>query len=113
MQSTERRSSLQRTLRALVIATVVMYVALAGLGLYVYVSGNNQRAALADTVNTTTMALCALRPDLETRVASSERFLEENPSGVPGIPAKLIQDNIRNQQRTVDALSGLSCEAVP
>jgi hypothetical protein len=54
-------------------------------------------------------ALCVLRADLERRVATSRDFLEENPAGIPGIPARTIRDGIRNQERTIEALSGLSC----
>ena len=58
-------------------------------------------------------ALCALRVDLEKRVASSEQFLRENPDGIPGIPAKTIRDGVTNQQRTIKALSQLACSAKP
>jgi hypothetical protein len=56
-----------------------------------------------------TDALCALRTDLQTRVASSQQFLEDNPNGIPGIPAKQIRDSIDGQRRTIRALDGLSC----
>lgn len=56
-----------------------------------------------------TDALCALRGDLERRVASSEKFLSEHPDGIPGIPAKTIRDGIANQQRTILVLNDLSC----
>lgn len=56
-----------------------------------------------------TEALCALRGDLERRVSTSEEFLREHPNGIAGISARDIQDGIDNQQRTITALSGLSC----
>jgi hypothetical protein len=55
-------------------------------------------------------ALCALRRDLELRVASSKQFLQEHPEGIAGVPVKVIQDSIRNQQRTILALSNLNCK---
>lgn len=57
----------------------------------------------------TTRALCALRGDLEARIEQSKGFLVEHPEGVAGVSAKVIQDGIRNQQRTVHALRGLPC----
>jgi hypothetical protein len=56
-----------------------------------------------------TDSLCALRADLQTRVATSKQFLKEHPNGIPGIPAKTFRDGIKNQERTIRALSGLSC----
>ena len=57
----------------------------------------------------TTRALCALRSDLERRVASSRAFLAEHPDGIPGISAKVIRDGLRNQESTIRALSGIDC----
>jgi hypothetical protein len=57
----------------------------------------------------TTAALCALRSDLEQRVASSEAFLRRHPHGILGISAKDIRTGIVNQQRTILALSGIDC----
>jgi hypothetical protein len=58
----------------------------------------------------TTDSLCALRGDLERRVATSQGFLQENPEGIPGIPAETLQASIDNQLRTVEALHGLNCD---
>jgi hypothetical protein len=59
----------------------------------------------------TRTALCALRGDLEQRVASTTKYLDEHPGPepFPGIPRKTLTDSLKNQQRTVDALSGLDC----
>lgn len=57
----------------------------------------------------TTAALCALRGDLEKRVANSTAFLKEHPRGIPGIPAKTIRAGIENQRRTIEALDGIRC----
>lgn len=57
----------------------------------------------------TTAALCALRHDLERRVASSQAYLLTHPHGLPGFPASTIRDGIKNQQRTIAALSGIDC----
>jgi hypothetical protein len=57
----------------------------------------------------TTNALCTLREDLSQRVDSSKDFLSKHPKGIPGVPVQTILDSIANQQRTIDALSTLSC----
>lgn len=54
-------------------------------------------------------ALCALRGDLTSRVASSREFLKDHPNGFADVPAKTIRDSIDNQMRTINALSVLSC----
>lgn len=89
---------LQKALRRFVAATLLLYLIVAGLSLYVYTQAHANGAAL-----------CALRNDLERRVISSRRFLEENPEGIPGLTPALLREGIENQQRTIDALSGLDC----
>lgn len=56
-------------------------------------------------------SLCTLRSDLQTRVTASQKFLDQHPNGIAGIPPKAIRDGIANQQRTIKALQGLSCPA--
>lgn len=57
----------------------------------------------------TQTALCALRVDVEKRIESSQNFLLENPNGTPGISVAVIRSSIMNSERTVKALSGLTC----
>jgi hypothetical protein len=102
-------SSVQRAFRWLVISTIAMYIAVAAMGIYFYVDAANARAHLAMVANDTNNALCALRGDLERRVIVDAAFLEENPEGLPGLPARLIREGIENQERTIAALSGLDC----
>lgn len=54
-------------------------------------------------------ALCTLRADLQQRVTSGNKFLEDHPNGIAEFPRAAIELNLRNQQRSVDSLSGLSC----
>jgi len=90
--------SITRALRLLVVATVVLYLLVIAVAVRAYHDADVSRGAL-----------CALREDLEKRVASSKDFLIENPGGIAGIPAKTIRDGIKNQERTIKALDGLSC----
>lgn len=50
-------------------------------------------------------ALCALNQRNIDRIATSRQFLREHPEGIPGIPAKLIQDGIKSDQSTVNVLT--------
>jgi hypothetical protein len=91
--------SIRRTLRLLVIATVVLFIGL-GSGAYVQYRYTQQ----------TRHALCALRADKEQQAAASTLFLTTHPKGIPGvIPAAAIKLGVENDQRTIVALGGLSC----
>lgn len=104
-----QRSALQVALRRLTIATVAIYLALALVFIVGYVDAANRRAELTKVTLNTNNALCALRSDLEQRVEGSIQFLKDNPDGVPGISAKVIQQSIDNQTQTINALSQLHC----
>lgn len=56
-----------------------------------------------------TVALCALRRDLEVRVDAGEKFIEAHPNGVAGITVNDIKLTTDGQKRTIKALSGLEC----
>jgi hypothetical protein len=82
---------LRRTLKRLVVATVVIYVVL-----------------LAVT-GTTYAALCALDHDLQNRVSDSQQFLKEHPRGIAGIPASAIRVSMNSQEDTIHTLDILHC----
>lgn len=90
--------SMRRTLRVLTVAVLVLLTLVVGLAAKTYVENNR-----------TTKALCALRTDLEARVENSRDFLNKNPNGIPGIPAETLLVTIEGQERTIRALSSLSC----
>lgn len=95
-------ADIKRSLRYLTRATVglaLVLIAVSGYGLYALKAQNDRN----------TGALCALRQDLERRVASSQEFLAQNPHGIPGITAASLQQSISGQQRSIVALSGLHC----
>jgi predicted PurR-regulated permease PerM len=100
---------LQKALRRLTIATVIVYVALVSIFVVGYVVAAHQRQALAETAVNTNNTLCALRADLEARVDAAKQFLDDNPKGVLGFPVEVIEQNIKNQEQTVEALSTLDC----
>lgn len=94
----DKLDEIKRSLNRLAVATVVLFLLVCGVAVYAYSEASKNKDAL-----------CTLRADLEKRVETSKDFLIENPEGIPGITAKAIRDGIKNQERTVAALSGLSC----
>lgn len=102
-------TELQRTLRNLTRATIALWftlfvVVVSGAYVLKQQSDDSQRQSARNTG-----ALCALREDLERRVAASQDFLIKNPRGFPGIPLATLQKSITDQQRSIVALSGLHC----
>jgi hypothetical protein len=57
----------------------------------------------------TVRSLCALRQDLESRVAQTDKFLHDHPNGFGGIPAATLRVSEQGQIRTIQALSNLKC----
>jgi predicted negative regulator of RcsB-dependent stress response len=106
---TEIAEEIKRALRNLTRATIIIYVVLAGLGLFAWIDSSNQRAEIKQVAISTNQALCALRFDLEARVENAEQFLVNNPDGIPGLSAASIQTSIESQRRTIVALRGLDC----
>lgn len=54
-------------------------------------------------------ALCALKLDLEFRVAATTAYLKTHPHGIPGIPVSVIRSQLVNQQQTLRSLDELRC----
>lgn len=86
---------------AFVVSVLVAGLVLAGGG---YLLSRSSREA-SDTHD----AICALSSDLEARAEGARRFLEDHPHGIPGIPAATIREGLTNQERSIDALSVVSC----
>jgi hypothetical protein len=88
------------------IAAFVLSVFLAalvlGLGVYVLTDKSDEGSETHDGV-------CALIADLELRTDGTRLFLKEHPQGTAGIPASTLRESLHNQERTIDALSVVSC----
>jgi hypothetical protein len=109
MPDTDIAAQLKRTLRLLVVATLVLYLALAAVVFWAYHDSTSKRHDLQQVAVQTNTALCTLRGDLKQRVRSSEKFLAEHPNGIPGISAATIRSSLSGQKRTVASLAGLQC----
>lgn len=95
----------QAGLSVLFVATLILGIRSVDLS-----SQNGQRIHdIKGLATATNGALCALRIDLETRVATTEKFLHDHPGGFAGIPAATIRNSLTGQQHTIRALSGLTC----
>lgn len=68
----------------------------------------NQQAELERQSNQNAKALaalCALKADLERRIKTTRKFLEQHPHGIPGIPASTLRQSLNGQRKTVNAIS--------
>jgi hypothetical protein len=82
--------------------SVFLFVAAVGGGIYLL-------AHKSDEGTETHEAICALTADLEVRTEGTRRFLNDHPSGIPGIPVSTLRESLQNQERTIGALSVVSC----
>lgn len=109
MSDTPIASELNSALGKLVVATIVLYLVVLGVVVYVWHDANAKRADIARIALSTNTSLCTVRQDLERRVSDSRHFLAEHPNGIAGIPPATIRQSIRNEEGTVHALSSLRC----
>ena len=103
----------QRALRNLTIATVVLYLVLVAFGTFAWIEAANRRDDIKQAALSANSALCALRNDVERRVVNSQEFLDKHPGGIPGISRQDIKQSIANQRRTIKALGDLECSGKP
>ena len=56
--------------------------------------------------------LCALRTDIQARHDTSIAYLAQHPEQEPirGITRQALLNSVKQQERTLDALSGLGCD---
>jgi hypothetical protein len=92
---------IRKSLRALVVSTIILFIALAAVGAYAYVVANQNR-----------WAVCNLRADLQQRIATSEEFVSKHPEALKqfGITKAQAAKEVSNQKRTLDALRVVSCD---
>lgn len=85
------------------VMSLVLLLAVGGITVYVL-------AGKSDEGSETHEAVCALTADLERRTDEAREFLETHPHGLPGIASvSQIRESTRNQERTLAALSVVSC----
>lgn len=95
-------ATLFKRLNILIGTTIVLFLALLIMGLYVYNFSRDN-----------TKALCATKQEAERRVSETEKFIKENPNGIPGISPAVLQRSLDSAKSTVQSLSYVSCPAPP
>jgi hypothetical protein len=103
--------SILRWLKVLVVLTVVLYLAVAGLAAFDFVNSSDKRHEIAANQMRIVSALCAVRKDLGERIANGDAFLKTHPQGLPslGITAAAIRIQIAMQRSTLQALAPVIC----
>lgn len=97
-QSANVAEQLQRSLRVLMILTIALYIAFAGVVFWAWTQSNRN-----------TKALCALRVDAQARVETNRLFLMANPEGIRGVSIEQLQRSTDNAVRTANALKIVHC----
>ena len=92
--------------------TVGLSVGLVLFVLVTFVVRSYDLHRVAENAQQNRIALCALRDDLHRRVDAAQRFLDNNPGSLPGIPPKEIRESIQNQRRTIAALRIIDCAEI-
>lgn len=85
------------------VLSLVLFLCVGGITVYVLSLKSNEGSE-------THAAVCALTADLEQRTQSTRDFLRKHPKGIPGLAtAPQLRESLHNQERTLDALSVVSC----
>lgn len=91
--------SLRRTLRVLIVATLVLYIIMISFMIWTWSTGHTSKNAL-----------CAIRLNAQVQLDQGKEFLKDHPNGLPGLASPDdLQNNIDNYSATVTALSNLNC----
>lgn len=101
--------SIKRSLFRLMVATVVMYLALALMGGWVYYESRQNDIRIAAVAKTNAESLCEVRRNEQRRLVVAKDFLRENPDGTPGISRAIVEGSIKNHNRMIFALRKLDC----
>jgi hypothetical protein len=89
---------LRRSLRVLIVLTVVLYVILGGVAFYTYQLGQKNKRAL-----------CTIRANAQTRADATQDFLLRHPNGIPGVTVLDLNRSINAYRATVHALDDVNC----
>lgn len=85
------------------IASLVLSLAALGVGAYVLTHKTQEGSETHE-------AVCALVADLGERTEGTKNFLSAHPQGIPGLASGTqLRESLHNQQRTLDALSVITC----
>lgn len=97
--STDVFEKLWKSFKKVIGATILIFCVSIGGVIYTAINQKSNRDAL-----------CALRINLETELARSQKFLKEHPKGIPGVPVSLLLSGNADAKRSIEALGDLDCE---
>lgn len=85
------------------ILSLALMLIVAGIGGYLLTHKTNEGSETHE-------AVCALVADLEGRTEETRSFLVAHPHGIPGLAnASQLRESLINQERTLAALSVITC----
>lgn len=85
------------------VASLILSLAALGVGAYVLTHKTREGSETHE-------AVCALVADLDERTQGTKDFLADHPQGIPGLASgSQLRESLHNQQRTLDALSVITC----
>lgn len=82
----------------LTIATVVLYVSVLVMAIWNF-----------NTSHSNHEVLCALKAARQRDIVAGEKFLIDNPKGIEGISAELIQLSIDDDKQVLKSFASLDC----
>jgi hypothetical protein len=115
-----QRGTVAGSVRLLVVATAMLYLALGAIGVWFYIDSVHRRndvaaqaARIAKVARGTHDALCAFRGDLAARAQGSAKFLKDHPGdlilGTIHVPRAQMLLTLKNQRATLASLDDLNC----
>lgn len=102
----QRANKIQSSLRNLAMLTVTIFALLVAGAVY-FAEANYTLGVKGERAHA---AICVLRQDLQRRVAASEQFLKDHPSGFGGVSASDLRSTIQSRKDTISALAEAHCE---
>lgn len=97
--------------RLLILATVLLYLSVAGVGVFFYFDGKDRREKIARVAYDSARAMCALREDQERRLRVTREYLNDHPNGTDDISLGVLRQSIDNSEKTLKALRFVDCPA--
>lgn len=86
------------------VLSVALFAIVVGGGIYLAVIQGTEGSETHE-------AVCALVSDLEERTEGTRDFLADHPHGIPGLASgSQLRESLHNQERTLAALSVISCD---
>lgn len=114
MSPYSQMSPYRRAVWAFLLPTAALLIAISGFFVLLYIEGehreNERRHARRVFCEELEKVKRVQRADLTRRINEAEAFLRDNPAGLAGIPADVIQRGIEGNRQTRQDLRPVDCE---